>query len=274
MEWFRVQAFAEHIFYSKSIYQIHSPFVYTFCKEILPHKNSKEGIKIAALKKKWENCPQKVHYEDLGAGSSHSFFSQILHINASGKSSHSVPIKRLVQKAARKRREGELLYRICKYYKPKRCLELGTHIGISALYQLSGLPKSSKFVSVEGSQALAELAKENIYSQGFNPKLYIAEFDHFLSDIHLLSNFQPDYVFLDGNHQFEATIRYVKKILPYMPNSSILILDDINWSKGMKKAWEFVLNIEEVSVSIDLFTMGICFIRRKQVKEHFKLRLY
>jgi hypothetical protein len=51
-----------------------------------------------------------------------------------------------------------------------------------------------------------------------------------------------------------------------------MIFDDIYWSKGMKEAWAQIKAHPEVSVSIDLFGIGLVFVRKGQVKEDFTIR--
>ena len=51
-----------------------------------------------------------------------------------------------------------------------------------------------------------------------------------------------------------------------------MIFDDIYWSVGMKKAWEEIKEYPEVTVTIDLFWIGLVFFRNDRVKEHFKVK--
>ncbi|MFY8189892.1 MAG: class I SAM-dependent methyltransferase, partial [Bacteroidia bacterium] len=82
-----------------------------------------------------------------------------------------------------------------------------------------------------------------------------------------------DLLFIDGNHSYEATLRYFNLCKPYLHNDSLLIFDDIYWSKGMTNAWEEIKADPMVKVSVDLFFIGLVFFRKEQVKENFKLRI-
>lgn len=244
-----------------SRYSVHSPFVYDFITKILPHRNSPAGEKIENRRKELLSFHEKIEIRDFGAG----------------YSAEEIPVKtkkivEIVKSSARKRREGELLLRICNYYKPKECLELGTNIGFSALYMLSGLPVGSGFLSVEGSSGLLKIAKENFGLFGFSPELIEGEFASFLNQKVKSKSFHPDLVFLDGHHQYNSTIEYFTTISPTIQDGGIFILDDIRWSPGMHKAWKEIISRKEVSVSLDLFSMGVCFLKRPQEKQHFNLR--
>ena len=88
-------------------------------------------------------------------------------------------------------------------------------------------------------------------------------------------NPQPktDFIFFDGNHQKEATLKYFNQLLPLAHNDSVFIFDDIHWSKGMEEAWEEIKDHPNVRVTIDSFYWGIVFFRKEQEKEHFVIRL-
>src|SRR5690606_17020814 len=47
-----------------------------------------------------------------------------------------------------------------------------------------------------------------------------------------------DLLYIDGNHQKEATLSYFEKLLPTVHNDSVMIFDDIHWSRDMEEAWE------------------------------------
>ena len=247
----------------RSIYRVHSPFVYKFYTKVLPHRMSDAGKRIEQLRLELCRDQTIISFEDLGAGSRKD--KQLADVTT-----HS--ISTLARRASRNRRQGELLHRICAHYQPQRCLELGTHLGISALYQHSAIPDSN-FVSLEGIPALAERARSHLAGFGLQTRIITGPFDETLNQGLKLAEFQPDYVFIDGNHTYEATVTYFYQLLPVVPDGGIMIFDDIYWSRGMAKAWEEVCAHPEVSVSIDLFYLGICFIRRPQAKEHFRTRL-
>ena len=82
-----------------------------------------------------------------------------------------------------------------------------------------------------------------------------------------------DMIFIDGNHQKEATLSYFENLLPKAHNDTIFIFDDIYWSKDMTEAWEAIKKHPKVTVSIDTFFWGFVFLRTEQAKEHFTIRL-
>ena len=78
--------------------------------------------------------------------------------------------------------------------------------------------------------------------------------------------------FIDGNHQKKPTINYFEEILKYANNNTIFIFDDIHWSQGMESAWEYIKAHEKTTLTIDLFFLGIVFIKSELSKENFIIR--
>lgn len=254
---FRVLAFLRHMIYSRSRYRIHSPWVYTFCTEVLPHKRSGVGNRIEERRKILLKSDQWIRFVDYGAGPDGQ------HVRRK--------VSEMVHTASRKRRSGELLYRICRHYKPRRGLELGTHLGLATMYQVAG-GIFERFVTLDGAANVVEIAQSGFEEWTFQPECITGPFEETLFDVVDLTVLKPDYVFVDGNHQYEPAMRYFHHLLPYMADGAIMIWDDIYWSKDMQKAWNEIIRHPEVTVSIDIFFLGICLVRHNQAKEHFRLR--
>jgi hypothetical protein len=63
-------------------------------------------------------------------------------------------------------------------------------------------------------------------------------------------------------------------MLPLVHNNSVCIFDDIYWSKGMTEAWNEIKKHHQVTVTVDLFFIGLVFFRQEQAKQDFKLRVF
>ncbi len=56
-------------------------------------------------------------------------------------------------------------------------------------------------------------------------------------------------------------------------NNTMIIINDIHHSSKNTAAWERIKNTEQVIITIDMFYCGAVFFRKKQAREHFKIRI-
>ncbi len=216
---------------------------------------------IVPVQKQWARSSGTVTFRDGGAGS---------HNRRSPE--RTVSIRTLALRSSRSAREGELLHRLCHFWQPGQCLELGTHLGISALYQMSAVP-TGRFVTIEGAPELAAIARQSWTrcSLTVEPELLEGWFDDVLPSL-LEDGFRPDYALVDGNHRYDATLRYVRWLMDASPDRSMIVLDDIYWSADMKQAWEDILCWPEIGLSIDLFQFGVLLLMSDTKREHLVCR--
>ena len=245
---------------SKTPHGVHSPFVYKLFSDAIRTSDEKfyafdkiEYLRSILLKNKKE-----INITDLGAGSK---------INKSRKRK----ISDITKSSTKSPKYGQLLFRIVNFLKPRNIIELGSSIGISTAYLASPL-KNTQVFSLEGCSETAEIATKNFKKLDLpNIKLILGNFDNSFPEL-LNSMESIDFVFIDGNHTKEATLRYFNQCLEKTNENTLLIFDDIHWSKEMEEAWKIIYSNEQVSVSIDLFFVGFIFFRKGQIKEHFILR--
>lgn len=79
-----------------------------------------------------------------------------------------------------------------------------------------------------------------------------------------------DFVFIDGNQQVEPIMQYFNLMKPNLQENAVVVFADIHKSKGMEHVWNSVKNDEAVTLTIDLFQIGLVFFRKEQKrKQHF-----
>ena len=180
-------------------------------------------------------------------------------------------IASIAKHAAKPPKYARMLFRLMNYLKPETVVELGTSLGISSLYISSGSP-SMKLITLEGCDETANFTRKQFEQfPELNIQLVTGNFDSTFSSV-LSSEKKIDAIYIDGNHRYEPTLRYFEMSLPYMHENSFIIFDDINWSKEMKDAWSTIISRPEVSISIDLYMMGIVFFNKGFSKQNFQIR--
>lgn len=237
----------------------HSPFVFSFIKKMLNDQRSFYAYeKVEALRKEMRNNQQTIFIEDFGAGSrvDPSTTKKVASIAAS---------------ALKPKKYGQLLFRMVAFFQPQTILELGTSLGITSAY-LSLANPEAKVWTMEGSPAIADLAEANFNNLGIN-NIQIVRGDFDITLAPLLETIESlDFVFVDGNHRYAPTVNYFNLLKPKMREHSILIFDDIHWSQEMEAAWETIKKDKAISLTIDLFFIGVVFFRKEQlVKQDFTI---
>jgi predicted O-methyltransferase YrrM len=254
----RAKQYTKYISKAKNRHGIHSPFVYQLLDEVVYDKTSFQEYKqLESILQNLLNRTDEIEITDLGAGST---------VNSSNRRK----VSDIAKNSAKGGKWGELLFRLARHFQPETMIELGTSLGIGSLYQSLG-NRNGTLTTFEGCPNTAAIAKEQFTEANVDPKIIEGNFDDTLHSF-LDSIEKLDWGFIDGNHQKEPTIRYFQQCLDKCHNDSVLLFDDIYWSKGMAEAWENIKTDERVTVTLDLFQVGIVFLRKQQPKQDFIIR--
>ena len=246
---------------AKTAHGVHSPFVYKFVTELLETKNEAyyQFKELDTIRRELLQNTTQLEITDFGAGSA-VFKGNTRKISDIAK--HGISQKKF----------SELYFKLINFSNSEYIVELGTSIGLNSLY-LAKANSKSKIYTIEGCPSLYEFSlrlfknqnAENITSLKGN---FDVVFPELLNKLPRL-----DFLYVDGNHQYEATKKYFEMALAKKHEHSVFIFDDINWTMGMQKAWEEIKNHPDVTLSLDLFYVGIVFFRKEQKeKEHFILK--
>jgi predicted O-methyltransferase YrrM len=167
------------------------------------------------------------------------------------------------------------------FQQPQNVLELGTNLGYGTLYlalaAAGGAPQADalpKLVSVEGHAPFARFATRLLATWAPQPvEVRAADFDTYLSTAlpTSMGTDSLDLVLIDGNHTYQATLRYFQHLKPYMRPGGMMIFDDIHWSRGMQAAWQVIAADPACSVALDCYLLGAVWLGRPQAQEYFRI---
>lgn len=239
---------------------VHSPFVYDFIIHVLNVSIKDRAFKsIEQYRKRLLKDKRIIEVEDFGAGSA------VISTNKRG-------VKDIAASSPKNKKSARLLFRIAKYYGCKNIVELGTSFGTTTAYLSLSSPEA-KVTTLEGAKNIAAIAEQFFKKNNFeNIELIKGNFKKTIPEI-IKKPETVDLLFVDGNHQQEATIQYYTEFLLKAHNDSIFVFDDIHWSEGMENAWERIKEHEAVTLTIDLFFVGLVFFKKEfLVKQHFSIR--
>lgn len=239
---------------------MHSPFVFDFIIHVLNDDKDYPVYKtIEAIRQQLLNNETVIEIEDFGAGST-------------ALKSNTRVVKNIAKTSLKPKKYAQLLFRIAQYYKPAPVVELGTSLGITTAYLALSNPAATVYTG-EGSSSIAAIAKNN-FDQLQLKNIEIVEGDFNATLPSVLNKFDVlGLGFIDGNHRKEPTLVYFEQLLKKVGASSIIIFDDIHWSSDMEAAWDIIKDHPAVTLTIDLFFIGLVFVNPDfKVKQHFAIR--
>ena len=238
---------------------VHSPFFYSFLTRVLPDSGHLSAFDpIEKYRRSLLNDQTDFARTDWGAGQT--------------EPSTHITIRAMARRSLLQPRWCRLLHRMVRYYRPGTLLELGTSFGVTTQY-LSLADPNQQAITVEGDPFIAMQARAQFQRGGFSQiDLVAGNFDECLPE--LLDRIGPlGFIWMDGNHREEPTIRYFEQIVPYVHNDTLMVLDDIYWSASMQSAWNKLRQHPRVRASIDLFRMGVLLFRKEfHQKSHIHVR--
>ena len=229
---------------------VHSPFVFEFITRVLnDRRNFYAFDAIEKIRSQLLSNHNTIEIQDFGAG------SRVAKTNTR-------KISEVAKGSLKPAKYSQLLFRMIDFYAPKQIIELGTSLGITTAYLASANP-AAKVTTFEGSYTIAAIAGQNNQSLELtNITLLEGNFDEELPKW-LGHNKSIDFAFIDGNHAFKPTMAYFEALLEVVHEDTILVFDDIHWSTEMEQAWAQISTHPRVSLSIDLFFIGIVFFRKE-----------
>lgn len=254
---YQATRFLQYWLDSMDKHSLQSPFIYELYNHVIrPGHKSIIVPEIEKTREKLKADKRVIAITDFGAGSKVD--------NGKNRKVSDIAMKGISQ-----RKYSEIFMRLISFLGAQNIVELGTSLGINTLY----LAKSDdvRVTTFEGAQSLCQLASEAFKSNNkSNIKVVPGNIDHTLPEF-LKSSNKLDVVYFDANHQYQSTINYFNWCKKLVHQKSCFILDDIHLSKEMGRAWREIHNHYEVSVSIDLFQVGIVFFNPEMTKQHYVL---
>lgn len=253
----RISSFVKYWLYQVNEHSLQAPFIYDlYTQVILKAKHANPYPKIEELRKVLRQSAQIIEVEDFGAGSGLS-------------SNKKRSISSIAKYGITKLKYAVLMDSLIRYLKYSSIIELGTSLGINTLYLAQG--DNRKVVTFEGDPTLSNLAKSNFnkFNLG-NIDLVSGRIEDTLGP-QLASVEKIDFAFVDAHHNYDATLRNFETLSRYLHRNGCIIFDDIHWSNDMERAWRVIKHSPTVSLSIDIFQMGIVFLNPDYGKQDYIL---
>jgi predicted O-methyltransferase YrrM len=239
---------------------VHSPFLFDFIERVLNDDRQFYAFK------QIENLRQLLLNNQQILEVGHSEIDPQKNVSASGT------IAVMARSALMPAKFCQLLFRMVDRYAPSQILELGTSLGITSSY-LAMANENASVTTMERSKAVADSAREQFKKLGIrNCRLIEGNIDEILP-LWLKEDREPDMVLIDASRRYKPTMHYFRQLLEHINDNSILIFTGIHESNEMEQAWKEIQQDEAVTLSIDLFSLGIVLFRKEfRTKQHTSIR--
>jgi predicted O-methyltransferase YrrM len=171
-------------------------------------------------------------------------------------------VREIARRASSPGSTAMILYSAIRVFRPNNCLELGTAVGISAAYQAAALQDNGfgRLLTLEGYEGLARQARALWQRLSLsNVEVRVGKFNHSVPTV--LAEAQFDYAFIDGNHAEGPTRQYFDLLVQQRAPCALLVFDDLDYSDGMRRAWQHVQSSPAVCASSDLGRLGLVIVR-------------
>lgn len=253
-------AFLRFLLGSRSWTRLHSPRLFSLFRDaVRAARKPKSGAAIEYERKKLLDSRTSIFRTDHGAGSV---------MNRAPVTT----VGRIAASALSRPYQCQFMAGVAAHVDGREILEFGTSLGISVAYLAAACP-GARVTTVEGDPAVAAIAKEVWHRLRIsNIDLRVSTFDAYLATG---PGKEPiDLVFLDGHHEAKALLRYYHALLPRMHADTVILVDDIHWSRDMTEGWKKLQGLPDVTQSVDCFRFGLLF-RHADFREkaHYRIRL-
>lgn len=264
----RIRQFSKYLASADTFYRVHSPAIFELAKAVLEDERFFYAFRdVEDVRYEMLRSEAILEVIDFGAGAAGS------HELEGGVRVHTrtAPLSKIVRLAGSSPRQSRRLFRLVHHFQPKKMLELGTSVGIGAMY-MACAARDAEFKTLEGCESCAGVAKVNLdILQLKNVEVVVGAFENSLvPSLEKLGS--VDLVFFDGNHRREPTVHYFDVCLRYAHPRSVFVFDDIYWSEGMTEAWQAIKAHPQVTTTVDFFDFGVAFFNPDfREKQHFQL---
>ncbi|MDH6389108.1 putative O-methyltransferase YrrM [Parabacteroides sp. PFB2-12] len=176
----------------------------------------------------------------------------------------------LVRKEAITPKTGALLFRLTHHFRSERILQVGSSMGISTLYLTSYAPALS-CVSLEPEPALATIAQW-VYQEAARTPIDQRTGDFSTQLEAVLQSYDSfDFLFFSGKDEQYDTLEVFNRCKQHLAPTGVCVIDAIHKSKKHLAAWKAICDLPEVTVTLDLYSVGIVFLNPQWYKRNYKI---
>jgi predicted O-methyltransferase YrrM len=164
-------------------------------------------------------------------------------------------------------KQGALLFRLTNHFHSKSILQIGVSMGLSTLY-LTSYKQGVKCVAMEKRPEYAAVARWVYEKAARTPiDLRIGDYHTILPGI-LEEMKIVDFIFFNTSRD-TSNASLFNTCVEHAQSNTVFVFEGIKSNCSMRKLWEMVCAHPEVTVTLDLYSMGIVFFNKKLHKRNY-----
>lgn len=180
-------------------------------------------------------------------------------------------VKRLAKKLTNKKEVDRLIYRLVANRQPAVSLQIGTGLGVSAAY-FSMANSRNPVKIIECEPEFSTVAQRIFSNLGIdNVELRTGNLQQLLHHT-LLNSTKLDIVYFNKFKDGETLFNLFGLCLAKADENSMFIIKGIYSDPSTKTMWAKIKELPEVTVTVDLFWIGLVYFKKDQAEEHFKIK--
>ncbi|GAB5414309.1 MAG: hypothetical protein Cons2KO_19120 [Congregibacter sp.] len=169
--------------------------------------------------------------------------------------------------------KGKVLFHAARFFRPARCVEIGTAYGMSAMFLMQALSRFSRdgrLWTIEAADTQFRISSELLKKRHGDQITCL----HGMSDACLPQVTDTtgaiDFYFHDGGHNYDNIVRNFEQVKPVLSSGALVIIDDIRWwDRTLAKddprcyeAWLKIANDPSVACAAEVNdSVGIALVR-------------
>lgn len=233
---------------------VHSPFAFNLITKVIREKASYYRIKdIELLRKRMLQNNQAVSY-----------------LNSKGDKVVSKRVADIIKKQAVSPKTGALLFRLANYFKPRTVLQIGPSMGFSSLFMVSYAP-DVYCVSIEPDPYLVPVS-QMIHEKGGRSAIdqRTGNYEEVLAALRKEEK-TFDFIFFNVRNEQHNTLLLFRDCMLLSQENTVYVIDGIRAGKSTYDFWKEIISLNETTISMDLYSVGIVFQNKKLHKRTYKV---
>jgi predicted O-methyltransferase YrrM len=166
-------------------------------------------------------------------------------------------------------KHGALLFRLTNYFRSQNILQVGVSAGLSTLY-LKSYAQDVRCIALEESSKYASIARW-VYEMAARTPIDLRVGDYQKLLPYTLEDMgRIDFIFFNTRMELEpSNVDLFNICANYAQTDTVFAFEGIKANQNMRSLWKTVCAHPEVTVTIDLYSMGIAFFNKKLHKRDY-----